>query len=616
MTVQGGAVETRLRAEVAERLGDARYGLWFGEGVRLGLGLDGDAIEVGVPNAFFREWIQGHFADTLIAAGEAVAGHPLRLTFRVDDEAEPRDRPRRRADPARRPQDQGQAPVLPRPRPPRPAPAAGPAAAPLRTGPGCRRRGRRTANPARPPRRLDDFVTGPCNRLAHAAAVEMTQSLGASFNPLVVHAGVGLGKTHLLEGVGHALRARRPGLRLVHVTAEAFTNGFLDAMRAGALGSFRSRFRGAEALVVDDVHFLAAKRATQDEFLHTFNALVADGVPIVVAADQHPRLIGKLTDELSTRFLGGMVVKMDAPDPATRRAILKAKALARGVDVPDAVLSYIAEHLRASVRELEGALAQPDRPRRPDRQAARPEPGQVRAPRHDPPHRAVGRACATSSGPSASSSRSTPEALKSESRARASTYPRMLAMFLARKHTGAAYSEIGRYFGGRNHSTVISAEKKVVGWLKDEQQRPPLAGFETVADILSSLERSLASAPDLASALRIPVRRPAGTSIVPRDGASGSRKVDSAYAVRAVPSCRVRGESAPEAWERGERDESRVAGRAGPEGTRQADGLSRRADAGGDPAATGSTGAAEQDLTTATSAGRCSAWSATPSSGR
>src|SRR4029077_13255457 len=119
----------------------------------------------------------------------------------------------------------------------------------------------------------DDFVTGPNNRLAHAAALEMGQSVGTSFTPLLIHGGVGLGKTHLLEAMGQALRARYGGLKVIQATAEAFTNSFLDAMRSGGLNSFRSRFRGAEALLVDDVHFLAAKRATQDEFLHTFNAL-------------------------------------------------------------------------------------------------------------------------------------------------------------------------------------------------------------------------------------------------------------------------------------------------------------------------------------------------------
>ena len=261
-------------------------------------------------------------------------------------------------------------------------------------------------------------------------------------------------------------------------------------MRGGALNSFRARFRGSEALLVDDVHFLAAKRATQDEFLHTFNALIAEGVPIVLASDQHPRRIARLTDELATRFLGGMVVKVDAPDPATRRAILKAKALARGVDLPDAVIAYVAEHLRASVRELEGALHSLIAHavltgKRLDLNLAKSAlRDTIRHTSQAVALRDVERAVCQLFDVDA-------DTLKSGSRARASTFPRMLAMFLARKHTGAAYSEIGRFFGGRNHSTVISAEKKVATWLKDEHQRPPLAGFETVAEVLGSLERSL-----------------------------------------------------------------------------------------------------------------------------
>lgn len=481
-------LESRLREAVAERLGSARYGLWFGEGVRLGVGVDGNSLEIGVPNAFFREWIQGHFASSLIEAGESVVGRPLQLAFRVDDEAEPRI-----GDVIEPASPDGRKAIKVKiPLGPASAPGGMPSPhiQPPPSFPSTDRARSLRGNPGRPSRRLDDFVTGPCNRLAHAAATEMTQSLGASFNPLVVHAGVGLGKTHLIEGIGQALRQRRPGLRLVHVTAEAFTNGFLDAMRAGALGSFRARFRGAEALLVDDIHFLAAKRATQDEFLHTFNALVADGVPIVVAADQHPRLIAKLTDELATRFLGGMVVKMDAPDPATRRAILKAKALGRGVDVPEGVISYIAEHLRASVRELEGALHSLIAHavltgKRLDLNLAKSAlRDTIRHTSQAVALRDVERAVCELFGVAA-------EVLRSESRARASVFPRMLAMYLARKHTGAAYSEIGRFFGGRNHSTVISAEKKVAGWVKDEKERPALAGFETVGDVLASLERTL-----------------------------------------------------------------------------------------------------------------------------
>ena len=472
-------VESKLRTAVAERLGEARFGLWFGEGVRLGI--DGDALEVGVPNAFFREWIQGHFAGNLIEAAQEVSGRALRLAIRVDDEAEPKV---------------GQVVDLPPPGERRrptvtiPSPGAAPSPSPAPSPPSPPERPRSSA---RPPRKLDDFVMGTCNRLAHAAALEVVQSSGTTFNPLVIHGGVGMGKTHLLEAIGQAMRARHPGLKLIQTTAEAFTNSFLDAMRTGTLTAFRSRFRGAEALIVDDVHFLAAKRATQDEFLHTFNALSAAGVPIVMAADQHPRKIARLTDELATRFLGGMVVKLDAPDLATRRAILKAKAKARGVDVPDAVLGYVAEHLRASVRELEGALHSLIAHalltgKRLDLALARTAlRDTIRHTAQAVGLRDVERAVCQLFEVEA-------EALKSQGRTRALTYPRMLGMYLARKHVGAAYSEIGRYFGGRNHSTVISAEKKVLGWLRDEGQAPLLAGFETVSDVVSALERTLNAA--------------------------------------------------------------------------------------------------------------------------
>ncbi|HEV3167760.1 MAG TPA: chromosomal replication initiator protein DnaA [Isosphaeraceae bacterium] len=461
-------VETELRAAVAERLGETRFGLWFGEGVHLGV--DGDALEVRVPNAFFREWIQGHFASNLIEAAEVVVGRPLRLTFQIDAEAVPQV---------------GHVvhPLLPRddrrsqaPFPSVPAPPVGPS--------------ERPRSQARPLRRLEHFVTGPGNQLAHAAVLEMAQSAGAAFNPLVIQGGIGLGKSHLLEGLGAALRARHPTLVVVQITAEGFTNSFLDAMRSGSLSSFRGRYRSVGALLVDDVHFLAAKRATQDEFLHTFNALADAGAPIALSADQHPRRIARLCDELVTRFLGGMVVKLEPPDLATRRAILKAKAIARGVDVPDPVLDFVAEHLRASVRELEGALHSLLAHalltgRRIDLTLAR------LALRDTIRHTAQAVALRDVERAVCELFQVEPDTLKSEGRARVVAYPRMLAMYLARKHTGAAYSEIGRFFGGRNHSTVIAAERKVAAWLRDEQQNGLLAGFETVADALAALDRSL-----------------------------------------------------------------------------------------------------------------------------
>jgi len=461
--------ESALRAAVFERLGALRFGRWFGDGVRLALSGDGDALEVRVPDPFFREWIQSHYSTSLLEAAAAVVGRPVRLSIQIHGDAQP---PSGDVAASRPPRGELNLPAN------RVLPALGASGSP------------RAGAPGRPPRRLEDFVTGPGNRVAHAAAREMAQSAGAAFNPLVIHGGVGLGKTHLLEGIGHALRQAHPTRNVVQLSAEAFTNSFLEAMRGGSLSGFRARFRSAGGLIVDEVHFLAAKRATQDEFLHTFNALIDNGAPIILSSDQHPRLIARLTDELITRFLGGMVVKIEPPDLATRRAILQAGAAARGVSVPEPVIGYIAEHLRTSIRELEGALhtviAQAVLTgKRLDLTVAKAAlTDTIRHTVQTVALRDVERAVCQHFQISA-------EALRSDSRARALAYPRMLAMYLARKHTGAAYSEIGRYYGGRNHSTVISAEKKVQKWLRAEESRAHLPGFESVADLLADLERAL-----------------------------------------------------------------------------------------------------------------------------
>jgi len=510
-------VEAALRAAVSDRLGKARFGLWFGDGVRLGLSGDGGALEVQVPDAFFREWIQSHYTTSLMEAAEAVVGRQLQISIQIHDETEPPlgdvvqpgpGRTEPDLEPRRSsnttiplPGSPKAPPSLPGPSPKSRGPSLPPGAClfPETDQPQPPKRMQTTfpispsssvGSTRRPLRRLEDFVTGPGNRLAHAAASEMAQSAGAAFNPLVIHSAVGLGKTHLLEGISYTLKQVHPALQVVQLTAEAFTNSFLESMRTGNLNGFRIRYRSAGGLVVDDVHFLAAKRATMGEFLYTFNALIDKGVPIVLAADQHPRLISRLTDELVTRFLGGMVVKIEPPDLATRRAILQAKAAVRGVNVPETVVAYIAEHLRASIRELEGALhtviAQAVLTgKRLDLNLAK------TALRDTIRHTAQAVALRDVERAVCQLFQVGTEMLKSDSRARTVAYPRMMAMYLARKHTSAAYSEIGRYFGGRNHSTVISAVKKVEGWLLAEERSALLPGFETIADLLVDLEQTL-----------------------------------------------------------------------------------------------------------------------------
>ena len=495
-------LEESLRSAVSERVGATRFALWFGGNVRLGLNREGDLLVVRVPDPFFRDWIERHYAPTLGDAVEAVIGRRLGVSVEIDSQSGPPVALLAEAKPANGItiplQEESQSPPL------LPTKAnASPAVA--SSGPGRLFQGdrpgqmrstpsdARSAIPessARPLRRLEDYVAGPGNRVAHAAATEMARTAGRAFNPLLIHGGIGLGKSHLLEGINHGFKQFHPKLHIVQLTAETFTNGFLDSMRSGTLSGFRARFRGAGGLIVDDVQFLAAKRATMVEFLYTFNALYDKGAPIILAADQHPRQIARLSDELVTRFVAGMVARIEPPDVLTRQAILKAKASARGVDVPEPVLAYIAEHLRASIRELEGALctviAQAGLTgKRIDLGLAQ------SALRDSIRHTTVSIGLRDIERVVCNLFQVKAEGLRSDSRTYALAYPRMIAMYMSRKHIGAAYSEIGRHYGGRNHATVIAAERKVEKWLQSEKQIALLPGFETVAELLYSLERAL-----------------------------------------------------------------------------------------------------------------------------
>jgi chromosomal replication initiator protein len=351
----------------------------------------------------------------------------------------------------------------------------------------------RTEPRPRPTRRwhkLAEFVVGPCNRVAVASALSVVEEPGQSANPLVMHGPVGTGKTHLLEGIYVGLRRARAEARVLYVTAEDFTNRFVQALRTGKLASFRRHFRECDALLVDDLHFLARKKATREEFQHTLDALLADGRQLVVTCDCHPRLADELTPELTDRLLGGAVWGLAPPDGDTRLSILRAKAAAAQVPVPEEVLSLLAEHLRGNVRELEGALHSL---RHYSRVTGRPIDAAlahealadllrhaVRVVQLADVDGAVCRALKLEAG-----------ALQSKGRGWAVSHPRMLAMYLGRKHTAAAYSEVGAYFGGRNHSTAVAAEKKVRGWLADDGELTLGERRLRVREVIERVEREL-----------------------------------------------------------------------------------------------------------------------------
>jgi chromosomal replication initiator protein len=495
-----------LGEAIARRITPARFNLWF-EG-RSKFHCDGDQLTVGMPNRFLQEYVQKTYAEVVAAAAEEVLGRLVRVRFVIDPElfraarqAEAAveqltftetDQPRQVGDQPHAQaggsdyQSAGQVGNLPR--------GADDSSAVKATPP--QKEPDATLFPVRAPRgrrwrALDDFVVGPCNRVAHASAQAVVDNPAVDVNPLVLHGPVGTGKTHLLEGVYLGLKKKHPGWRVTFVTAEEFTNRFVQAMRLGKLAAFRKQFRDCDALLLDDLHFLASKRATQEEFLHTFDALHAEGKQLAVTCDVHPRLNEQFMPELVDRLLGGAVWGLLPPDFDTRLSLLRAKSMRPGqLLLGEDVILFLAEQLRGNVRELEGALHSifhfsKVASRRIDRDLVREALGDllrhsVRVIRVSDIDQAVCRVLGMAAG-----------ALQGNKRSWEFSHPRMVAMYLARKHTTAAYTEIGRHFGNRTHSTVVAAEKKVRQWLKDDGVLALGRVHIRVRDLVERVERAL-----------------------------------------------------------------------------------------------------------------------------
>jgi chromosomal replication initiator protein len=307
---------------------------------------------------------------------------------------------------------------------------------------------------------FENFVTGPCNRLAHAACVAVAQSPGQVYNPLFVHGNVGLGKTHLLQAACHGILLEKPDARILFISCETFINHFIEAIERGALHQFRYRYRHVDALVIDDIQFLAARERTREEFFHTFNTLFQSKKQIILSADEAPDGIPSLEDRLISRFNWGLVARIDAPGLETRMAIIAKKARLRCVDVPEDVITYIATYAGSNTRELEGALTKIV--------ALSQQYGGVID--MDLAKQALGEEVQTPNRPIMITDildtvtqhfnvRLTD--LQGKRRNRSIAFPRQICMYLARSLTSLSLEEIGGYFGGRDHSTVLHATRTI-----------------------------------------------------------------------------------------------------------------------------------------------------------
>ncbi|HEY0480017.1 MAG TPA: chromosomal replication initiator protein DnaA [Kofleriaceae bacterium] len=430
----------RLRSRVSPQ----NFDMWL-RPIEL-LSFDGAILRLRAPNSYVRLWFESNFLGTLLKEIQDL-GHDIRVEFDADGP----DRPAPIAEPA----PVVSAPVAPV-APPRPAvidheAIAAPEAASLN-----------------PRYTFDTFVAGPSNQLAFAASQAAASSYPPKYNPVFLCGGVGLGKTHLLHSIGHQQLANRPSARIVYLSSERFMNEYVQAIRTGRMHEFRRNYRdGIDVLLVDDVQFLAGKESTQDEFFHTFNALHENHKQIVLTADRKPHEISDIADRLRTRFAWGLLADIEPPELEVRIAILRKKAAVESVPLPDDVAMYIAVAIKSNVRELEGALIRLAAyaslsKRRIDLEFAQETLGAaITRPREIITVDGVIKAVASYYGLK-------PSDIKSERRHKSVATPRAVAMYISRHHTKDSYPDLARAFGGKHHTTVISAVQKIIERVKDD----------------------------------------------------------------------------------------------------------------------------------------------------
>jgi len=420
------------------------------------LAFDGSTIRLRAPNSYVRYWFESNFLSFLVSELRDLGHGQVQVEFAPDSGKQPEPEP----EPEREPE-----PELALAADAAPAPEPSELAAVPEDGPAIAAPDTATLNPRY---NFDTFVAGPSNQLAFAASQAASSSYPPKYNPVFICGGVGLGKTHLLHAIGHQQLANRPGCRIVYLSSERFMNEYVQAIRTGRMHEFRRNYReGIDVLLVDDVQFLAGKESTQDEFFHTFNALHENHKQIVLTADRKPHEISDIADRLRTRFAWGLLADIEPPELEVRIAILRKKAAVESVPLPDDVALYIASAIKSNVRELEGALIRLAAyaslsKRKIDLEFAQETLGAaLTRPREVITVESIIKSVASYYGLK-------PAEIKSDRRHKSLANPRAVAMYLARHHTKDSYPDLARAFGGKHHTTVISAVQKIADRLKDD----------------------------------------------------------------------------------------------------------------------------------------------------
>ncbi|MEK6665831.1 MAG: chromosomal replication initiator protein DnaA [candidate division NC10 bacterium] len=417
---------TRLLSSLEHKIPEAALDTWVRPS-RL-MAVQGDRLQIAAPNKFSRDWLAEHYLPALAAAAQDCLGGNPQVSIVVD------------ATPA-------------------PAPPVGDdAALPPPTS---------TASGLNPRYTFETFVVGSSNQFAQAACQAVAELPSKAYNPLFIYGGVGLGKTHLLHAVGHQIGRLFPRLAVLYLSSERFTNDLINAIRYDRTAEFRAKYRTIDLLLIDDIQFIAGKERTQEEFFHTFNDLYDSRKQIVVSSDSTPKEIPEIEERLRSRFEWGLIADIQPPDFETRVAILKKKAGVERVRLSDDVAYLIASRIKSNIRELEGSLtrmiafcALTGREMTPDLAQ------DVLSDLWGDDERIITieqiqRKVSDFFGMKLSD-------LKAKTRTRAIAFPRQIAMYLARQLTTASLLEIGRAFGGKDHTTVLHAVGKITLLIQED----------------------------------------------------------------------------------------------------------------------------------------------------
>ena len=429
----------RVLSRIEAQVGRHSFSTWF-KPTSL-LDDDGTRLSIRVPNPLFVEWLPKHYS-VVLAEALRDAGRPEATLVFVPDAAAGAGASRR-----------------PEARHVEATPVAAPHAVVTEAPPAI------AEEPARvgsliPRYTFDSFIVGPSNQFAHAACRAVAETPSRSYNPLFIHGGVGLGKTHLMHAIGHYVVQHHPGLVLTYISSERFMNEMINAVRFDRILDFRSRYRSVDVLLVDDIQFVSGKEGTQNEFFHTFNALHDAQKQIVISSDRPPHEIPALEERLRSRFEWGLIADIQSPDLETKVAILKKKAEGEAVPLPDNVAMYMASRIKSNIRELEGSLIRLLAYASLKNQSLTIELAQdVLHNVLDHEEKAV--TIEQIQKFTAEYYQLKLSEIKSRNNSKSVAMPRQIAMYLCKALTHASLPEIGRSFGGKHHSTVIHSIKKV-----------------------------------------------------------------------------------------------------------------------------------------------------------